>query len=64
MEAEIERLYQIVHTLSADVDKLKQENVQINLAHLELEQNFESFKRSIIAGIDVWHLTDQILQHW
>lgn len=53
MEAEIERLYQIVHTLSAEVDKLKEENVQINLAHLELEQNFESFKRSIIAGLDV-----------
>ena len=53
MEAEIERLYQIVHTLSADVDKLKEENVQINLAHLELVQSFESFRRSIISGLDV-----------
>lgn len=53
MEAEIERLYQIVHELSSEVDKLKADNVQINLAHIELEQNFESFKRSIIAGLDV-----------
>lgn len=53
MEAEIERLYQIVHNLSADVDKLKDENLQINLALRELEQNFESFRRSIISGLDV-----------
>lgn len=53
MEAEIERLYQIVDTLSEEIKKLKAENVQINLAHLELEQNFESFKRSIITGLEV-----------
>jgi hypothetical protein len=53
MEAEIERLYQIVHNLSAEVDKLKDENVQVNLSLLELENKFESLRRSFVSGLEV-----------
>lgn len=53
MEAEIERLYQMVEELSGKVKKLESENLQVNLSLLDLESKFESLRRSIVSGIDL-----------
>lgn len=53
MEAEIERLYQIVHELSAKLEKIELENVQVNLSIIELNQKYENLRRSLVSGIDV-----------
>lgn len=49
MEAEIERLYQIVQELSIKLEKIEKENVQVNLSILELDQKLETLRRSLTS---------------
>lgn len=53
MEAEIERLYQIVEELTDKLEKIQKENTQINLSILDLDQKVESIRRVLTTGMDI-----------
>lgn len=53
MEAEIERLYQIVEDLQNKIEMLEKSNIASNLSLLELEQKVENFKRAFTGAYEL-----------
>lgn len=53
MEAEIERLHQMIADLNIAVMNLQLHNQQANASVAELEQKFENFRVSILSGLNV-----------
>jgi uncharacterized coiled-coil protein SlyX len=53
MEAEIERLHQMIAELNVAVTSLQLQNQQSNALVAELEEKFENFRVSILSGLNV-----------
>lgn len=53
MEAEIERLHQLIEELNAKVNGLQTYNMQTNTLVVELEERFENFRLSMLSGMNV-----------
>lgn len=53
MEAEIERLHQLIEELNNKVEGLQTYNMHTNTLIEELEERFESFRLSMLSSMNV-----------